>query len=415
MIGPALLVLGGLVALAWTALAIRLIRLTRGPWFRFLKAADSSVELVNSPTVAAIVPARNEEAHVASTVASLRRQDYPNLTLTLIDDQSTDSTRAVLQRLQDEPASGLPPLAVVEGVERPAGWVGKTWAVHQGARTTTADWLWLVDADMGLDPAALRTALVEAERTGADLVSFLPGVHCETFWQRMIAVSFLHILAHLFALDRVNDPDRAEALAAGGFILVRRAVYERVGGHEALRHAIIEDIELARNVKRGGGKLAVRLAPDLAWTHMYGSFGEIWVGLRKNAYAGMDFMPHKFVVGAMVALTMAWAPPAALVGGLVLGSPPLMIVGGWGILAQVAATIPNLIFVGASWPYALALPAGISAYVAITSASVWHYHRGHIHWKGRSIAVATIDRPVVAGRHPGQTDEIPGQDSAKRR
>ena len=415
MIGLALLGLGGLVAAAWTALAIRLIGLTRGPWFRFLKAADPSIAMVSKPTVAAIVPARNEEAHVAATVASLCRQDYPNLTLTLIDDESTDSTRAVLQRLQDEPAPGLPRLVVVEGVRRPAGWVGKTWAVHQGATTATADWLWLVDADMGLDPTALRTALIEAERTGADLVSFLPGVHCETFWQRTIAISFLHILAHLFTLDRVNNPDRPEALAAGGFILVRRATYEQVGGHEALRHAIVEDLELARNVKHAGGKLAVRLAPELAWTHMYGSFSEIWVGLRKNAYAGMDFMPHKFIVGAIVALVMGWAPLASLAGGWVLNWPILMIVGGWGILAQVAATIPNAIFARVAWPYALALPAGISAYVAIASASVWHFHRGHIFWKGRSIKVASINRPVVTGQHPGKNDKIPGQDSAKRR
>ena len=409
------LVLGGLVALGWSALTLRLIRLTSGPWFRFLQAADPAAQPRDSPTVAAIVPARNEEAHVAATVAALRRQDYPALTLTLVDDESTDSTRAVLQRLQVDPVLGLPPLRVVEGVTRPAGWVGKTWAVHQGATIATADWLWFVDADMGLDPTALRTALVEAERTGADLVSFLPGVRCDTFWQRTIAISFLHILAHLFPLNRVNNPDRPEALAAGGFILVRRAVYERVGGHEALRHAIIEDIELARNVKRAGGKLAVRLAPHLAWTHMYGSFGAIWVGMRKNAYAGMDYMPHKFIVGAIVALVMAWAPLIALLGWWTLNSPALGIVGVWGILAQVAATIPNAIFAGVAWPYALTLPVGISAYVGITSASVWRYHRGHLEWKGRSIAVASLPGLVTFEQHPSKTDKNKGRKPAKRR
>ena len=416
MIGPALLGVGGLVALVWTVLAIRLVWLTRGPWFRFLQAAGPSIEVANTPTVAAIIPARNEEAHVAATVASLRRQDYPNLTLTLVDDESTDSTFAILQRLQAEPGLGLSRLEVVQGVERPTGWVGKTWAVHQGTtRATDADWLWFVDADMGLDPAALRTALVEALRTDADLVSFLPGVRCETFWQRTVAISFLHILALLFPLNRVNDPACSEALAAGGFILVRRSAYEQAGGHEAVRHAIIEDIELARNIKRAGGKLAVRLAPQLAWTHMYGSFAEIWVGMRKNAYAGMDFMPHKFVVGAIVALILAWAPLTALIGGWVLKSPILAIVGGWGIIAQVFATMPNLIFTGVAWPYALALPAGISAYVAITTASVWHYHRGHILWKGRSISVSTMGRPVASEKHPDKLDKKLGQNPMKRR
>ena len=410
-----LLVLGGLVALAWTALAVRLVRLTRGPWFRFMTAVGPDVPRSGGPSVAAIVPARNEEAHVAATVAALRQQDYPNLTLTLVDDESTDATLAVLRSLQTEPAPGLPPLEVVVGIARPAGWVGKTWAVHQATSLAHADWLWFVDADMGLDPAALTTALAEAERTGADLVSFLPGVHCATFWQRTVAASFLHILAHLYPLDRVNNPDHPAALAAGGFVLVRRAVYERAGGHAAVRHQIVEDIELARNVKRAGGRLAVRLAPSLAWTHMYGSFGAIWVGLRKNAYAGMDYQLHKYVVGAIVALTLAWMPLAALGVGWWAGSLSLIVVGIWGVLAQVAATIPNLIFVAASPAYALALPAGITAYVAIATASAWHYHRGHIHWKGRSIPVASLTDLAARKQHDVRSDKIRGQAAPKRR
>ncbi len=169
---------------------------------------------------------------------------------------------------------------------------------------------------MGLHPRALATAIAEAEAAGADLVSLLPGVRCQTFWQGAIASSFLQLLAQLYPLDRVNDPTRPEAIAAGGFILVRRSTYERAGGHEAVRRAIIEDIQLAQAVKATGGRLLVRLAPSLAWTHMYGSFGEIWRGLRKNAYAGMDYMPHKYVTGAIVALLLAWAPWVALGTGL---------------------------------------------------------------------------------------------------
>lgn len=392
MIVVSLLIVGTLVAAAWSALAVRLILMSRGPWFRFLDAAPPGAVVPGSPTVEAIVPARNEEAHVAATVESLRRQDYPNLSITLVDDESTDSTLAIVRKLAEDSPEGAAPLHVVEGTTRPSGWVGKTWAVHQAALLTRGEWLWFVDADMGLDPRALSTALLEADRTNADLVSFMPGVRCETFWQTTVGMSLLHILAHLFPLDRVNDPDRAEALAAGGFLLIRRSIYEQAGGHEAVRHAIVEDIALSRRVKAMGGRLAVRLAPRLAWTHMYGSFRDIWVGLRKNAYAGMDYQPHKFVVGAMVALVLAWAPGAAILVGVLRGSTALIGVGVWGLLAQVAATIPNLVFVGEGFLYALALPIGITAYVAIATASAWHYHRGRVLWKGRS-----IDASIVVG------------------
>ena len=392
MIVTASLFLGTLVAVAWSALGWRLIALTRGPWFRFLEPTDQRATI--APTVAAIVPARNEENHVAATVAALRRQTYPHLMITLVDDESTDSTLAILRRLEREPAPGLAPLRVVAGTTRPAGWVGKTWAVHQAAEVATADWLWFVDADMGLHPNALNLALIEAERTDADLVSLLPGVRCATFWQRTVAVSFLHILAHLFPLDRVNQPDRPEAIAAGGFLLIRRSVYDQVGGHRAIRHAIVEDIALARNVKQAGSRLAVRLAPGVAWTHMYGSIGEIWAGFRKNAYAGMDYQPHKFVVGAIVALTLAWVPLGVIVCGALTGSTVAILVGVWGVLAQVVATVPNLIFVGAAFPYALALPLGISLYVAISAASAWQYHRGRVVWKGRALSAAVVS-PVA--------------------
>lgn len=384
----AISVIAGLVALAWTLLAARLFGLVRGPWFQLLEPFEGPIEGPSS--VDAVVPARNEESNIEATVAALRAQDYPSLAITVVDDQSTDSTAAVVSRLASEAGSGHP-VRLVRGVERPEGWVGKTWAVHQGATGSSAEWLWFVDADMGLHPRALATALAEAEATGADLVSFLPGVECRTFWQGSIACSFLQLLAQLYPLDRVNHPDRPEAIAAGGFLLVRRSSYERAGGHEAVRRAIVEDIQLARAVKSTGGRLLVRLAPSLAWTHMYGDFGAIWRGLRKNAYAGMDYLLHKYVTGAIVALLMAWSPWVALFCGFAGAGWGMVAVGAWGILAQVAASAPILLFLRLPGWFAFTLPAGISAYVAIASSSVWHHHRGRILWKDRVIPSATVE------------------------
>ena len=390
----AVLILAGLAAFAWTALAARLIALSRGKWFRFLPPFEGPIG--TCPSVDAIVPARNEEAHVASTVEALRSQEYPRLTITVVDDQSTDSTAAILGRLAGE-SDPRAPIRFVRGVERPEGWVGKTWAVHQGAVRASADWLWFVDADMGLHPKALASAIAEADASGADFVSLLPGVRCRTFWQGAVASSFLQLLGQLYPLDRVNDPTRPEAIAAGGFILVRRPAYDRAGGHEAVARAIIEDIQLARAVKASGGKLAVRLAPALAWTHMYGGFGDIWRGLRKNAYAGMDYMPHKYVTGAIIALILAWSPWLAVAVGLTGGGSAAVAVGAWGIAAQAIATAPILMFLGLPPWFAFTLPAGITAYVAIASASVWHHHRGRILWKDRSIPAATVAGPSELG------------------
>ena len=393
--GTALSIVAGLVALGWTSLAIRLIVLSRGEWFRFLRPVDGPI--ADAPTVDAIVPARNEEENVGATVEALRAQEYPHLRITVVDDQSTDSTAEVLDRLSRSAGPGAP-LRFIRGVERPGGWVGKTWAVHQGVAESTSDWLWFVDADMGLHPKALASAIEGANTSGADFVSLLPGVRCRTFWQGTIASSFLQLLGQLYPLDRVNDPSRPEAIAAGGFILVRRSSYDRAGGHEGVRRAIIEDIQLARRVKATGGRLLVRLAPSLAWTHMYGGFADIWRGLRKNAYAGMDYMPHKYVTGALVALLLAWAPWIALAAGLAGADRANVAVGTWGILAQALATSPILVFLGLPAPFAFTLPAGITAYVAIASSSVWNHHRGRILWKDRSISAETVASPSKSSR-----------------
>ena len=379
-------VVAGLVALAWSLLAIRLIGLSRGASFRFFRAIDPPGGLV-WPSVTAIVPARNEAANVAATVEALRAQEYPDLKIIVIDDQSTDATAPIVEALESE----IRGLRLIRGVERPEGWVGKTWAVHQGAIEAAGEWLWFVDADMGLDRRALVSAVSAGEDSGADLVSLLPGVRCETFWQATIAASFLQLLGQLYPLDRVNDPARPEAIAAGGFLLVRRSAYRNAGGHAAVAHAIIEDIELARRVKATGGKLLVRLAPDLTWTHMYGRFGEIWRGLRKNAYAGMEYQPHKYVTGAIIALILAWAPWVAAGLGLVEGRSPTIALGIWGILAQAVATVPILVFLRLPYWYGLTLPAGISAYVAIATSSVWHHHRGRILWKDRAISAKVAE------------------------
>ena len=223
-------------------------------------------------------------------------------------------------------------------------------------------------------------------------MSLLPAVSCRTFWRGAIASSFLQLLGQVYPLDRVNDPGRPEAIAAGGFLLVRRSSYEWAGGHEGVRRAIIEDIPLARAVKATGGKLRVLLAPSLVWIHMYGSFGQIWRGLRKNAYAGMDYMPHKYVTGAIVVLLLAWAPWVALVGGPMGSSPTMIGVGAWGILAQEAATTTIMVFLGLPFSFTFCLPVVISAYVAVATSSVWR-HRGRILWKGRSIPSSTVAVP----------------------
>jgi chlorobactene glucosyltransferase len=364
------------VAFGWSCLAARLIGKRRA--YAFL-GPDASTA-VDAPEIDAIVPARDEEEHVEATLRGLAGQDYAGLSILVVDDQSSDRTAEIVASLVKDLRV---PIRLVRGVERPAGWVGKTWAVHQGVERATAEWIWFVDADMAMHPRALATALNLARARGADCVSLFPRPICRTFWQASIATSFLQILAQLYPFDRVNDPEHPEAVAAGGFILVRRSAYLHVGGHEAVRGEIVEDIQLARRLKQAGFRLVVALAPGLATTHMYGSLAAIGRGLRKNAYAGMDYLFYKFAFGLLFGIVMAWAPLISLIFGIGRGLPELVVLGAWGVFAQAAASYPTTRFLGVSPLYAFTFPAGMSAYMAIAASSVWQYHRGGTVWKGR--------------------------------
>jgi chlorobactene glucosyltransferase len=178
-----------------------------------------------------IVPARNEEAVFEASLASILDQEYPDFRVIAVDDQSTDLTPAIMERVAARDSR----VVVVLGQERPPGWVGKTSAVHQDLFKSHSDWICFIDADMDLYPRALATAMMVARRESADMLSIMPRIDCRTFWQGTIAVSFLQAPAQFDPIDRVNDPKTSTSIAAGGFILIRRSAYERAGGRTRVR------------------------------------------------------------------------------------------------------------------------------------------------------------------------------------
>lgn len=389
-----MIILAVAVALIWGAMAVAIARNSLKT--TLLRAYEGPID-PDSPAVEVVIPALNEELRVESTVAKVLAQDYPNLRLTVVDDRSTDRTGAILDALAQ-----TNPIRVIHGEPRPIGWVGKTWAIAQGAKGATADWLLFVDADMGLHPRVLATALRRAEEVGADLVSIIARPEVETFWQGAIAVAIGEILFTMYPIHKINDPTSPVALAAGGFILVRRAAYERVGGHEAVRAEIVEDIALGKRMKESGGRLDVHLAPTLAWTHMYGTFRDLWVGLRKNAFAGMEYQLRKYLTGAIGGQIMAWTPLVAIAMALYYRDWPLGLAGLCGVLAQAASVAPLIPYLRVSPLFVFSIPLGSAAYTAIATASVWNHYRGRIIWKGVTFSATEVRAASRSG--PGRAD-----------
>ncbi|HEV2426491.1 MAG TPA: glycosyltransferase [Terriglobia bacterium] len=265
--------------------------------------------------VSALIPARNEAANIARAVRSVAAQ--PEVTeILVVDDHSEDGTTEILHSLRDE----IPRLRTLRVGNPPPGWTGKSNALAAGAREATGNWLLFTDADTDHRAGSLAEVLERAHSQRADMISLSPGQETTTWWEKAVIPFAYTELARLFRFSEVNDPKSKAAAANGQYILIRRAAYDSIGGHEALHGEILEDVALARRLKSAGRRIA--FLPGAQWvsTRMYRSLGDMWLGWRKNLYLLWGCSPP----GVLAAFTRVWflyvAPPIGCVLGFGAGA-----------------------------------------------------------------------------------------------
>lgn len=242
------------------------------------------------PLVSVIVPARNEERNIERCLRSVLATAYPALEVIAVDDHSEDGTRRIAHAI----AASDPRLQVLESPPLPEGWFGKQWACTTGAARARGELLLFIDADTWHAPDLLPRAVSAMRERGADLFSVAGRQEMRTFWERLVQPQiFWMLLARYGGTEGISRAERPEnVIAAGQFLLIRRAVYDAVGGHVAVRDKVAEDLSLAQRLSRSGYRVAMVLARDRLSTHMYASLRELVSGWGKNVYAaGIDAMP----------------------------------------------------------------------------------------------------------------------------
>src|SRR5262249_46369806 len=176
-------------------------------------------------------------------------------------------------------------VGLVEGAPLPPGWIGKSWALHQGAGAAAGEWLLFVDADTRLRPGGVAGAVVEARRRGATVLSAFTRQELVTVWERVVQPAVFGTLAEAMPIGLVNSPRLPGcALANGPFILVHRDAYRTLGGHAAIRGQISDDSLFAQRAKRIGQRYWLGDGRDLATTRMYRTPSELWEGWTKNLH-----------------------------------------------------------------------------------------------------------------------------------
>ncbi|WP_411126857.1 glycosyltransferase [Streptomyces sp. x-19] len=340
------------------------------------------------PSVAVVVPARDEAAVLPASLPTLLAQKYPGRAeVFLIDDGSTDGTGALARELAV--AGGGLPLTVASPGEPEPGWTGKLWAVRHGialARERTApEYLLLTDADIAHDPDSLRELVAAARSAGLDLVSQMARLRVATFWERLVVPAFVYFFGQLYPFRWVNRPGARTTAAAGGCVLLRRETAERAGVPEAIRHAVIDDVSLARAVRRAGGTVWLGLADRVTSVRPYPRLAELWRMVSRSAYAQLRHRPL-LLLGTVLGLALVYlAPPAALLAGLAGGAPVVAALGGAAWAVMCGTYLPMLRYYRQPPWAAPLLPFTALLYLLMTvDSAVQHYRGRGAAWKGRT-------------------------------
>lgn len=331
------------------------------------------------PTLAVIVPARNEGENIRATLASLIASDYPKLQVLAVDDRSTDATGEIM----DAFAAADSCVQVIRITSLPDGWMGKLHAMHQAAQLASAEWLLFTDGDVIFAPASLSAAVAHAERSGADHFVVIPTLVMKRMGERSM-IGFIQASAGLGSrLWRVSDPKaKRDIVGIGAFNLIRRDAYGRLGGFAATPMEVIEDVRLAKRVKQAGFAQRVAIAPGMVQVHWASGGIGLARNLTKNLFAAFAFCWW------MAAIACTWllvVYPGAFIG-LIAGALRWHF-----LLAPCALIVLSMFAVGWKYKrinsisvfYVLTYPIAATVLaVALLSSVVLTWMRGGVLWRG---------------------------------
>jgi chlorobactene glucosyltransferase len=343
---------------------------------------------VETPLVSVIVPARNEARSIDACMRSILATTWPAMELIVVNDHSSDGTGDIARRI----ASNDPRVEVIDNPDLPDGWIGKQWACHNGARIASAPFVLFTDADTRHGPELLARSMNAMRERRADLFTVAGSQVMETFWERLLQPHVFGMLVARFGdterVSRSRDP--YDKIANGQFMLMRRDLYDRTGGHEAVRTHVAEDLRLAQEWTRLGYSVQIVVGFDHMTTRMYEGFAEIWRGWGKNIWAaGRDTISAGPRVRALLRIVAPLVPlweiiPPVAIAAAVVGAAPIAV-GVWGTIAFAANTLfwmmIHLAF-RAQVRYALLNPLAALVLVGLFARASWRGER--VEWKGRS-------------------------------
>ncbi|RWZ60795.1 glycosyltransferase [Halobacillus fulvus] len=344
----------------------------------FLPSLSFRSEEEEPPKVSLLIPLRNEERNVEGLIQSLKKATYPNLEILLLDDHSEDRT---FEKLEEEIHSDQR-FTILRGKQLPEGWNGKVHACHQLSQAAQGDYYLFLDADARIAPDVIERTIATLKRKGASMISGFPNYPNDHFLGHML-VPLQHMIIHLhLPLLIANWTKKPMFTAACGiFIMIEKQAYVAIGGHESVKNSLVEDVHIAREVKKHGYKMVLANITSSVLSYMYHAPQETWEGFKKNTYTGLG-RSKTLVFGLTAFYAFTFLLPFIYVFVAIFEQ-------NWMYLLPYLLTVTFKLYIDARTGHPLWLsfliPISISLLIGIMFASMNVHAKGKgYQWKGRS-------------------------------
>ena len=342
---------------------------------RIAKSPDSK----STPKVSVLIPARNEEKNIGECLEGLLKQDYPNFEIIVLNDHSEDDTLQIIQQCQERDNR----IRFIDGEDLPANWLGKNWACHQLSQVATADIFIFTDADNRHAPFAVKNTVAHIQNLKLGLISAFPQQRTVTLAEKLIVpIMDIFVYGTLPLWSTYYLPFPSMAAANGQWIAFTKDAYQQLGGHESVKHELVEDTFLARRAKKKKIKILTTAGTDAIFSRMYQNANDVWHGFSKNFY-GLAGYNNIVFFGIIFSMLIAFVSPYVL--WIFVSVRSLAIIAtGMNLMIRILISIK---YKHPFWVSVILHPVAMLYAIIIGLNSFFSINRGTIRWKGREIRV----------------------------
>ncbi|MBU6392520.1 MAG: glycosyltransferase [Planctomycetes bacterium] len=367
-----------LSAIIWLTLLLMPIRWCMSE--RWEAANPSHVPVSRWPRLSVIVPARNESASLPITLRSWLDQDYPSSEIILIDDESSDGTAECAKGIAAQYGHTM---HILNGTKPPPGWTGKLWALEQGVKVSSGEWLLFTDADICHSQNLWRELVAKAVTEHKAMVSLMALLDTNGVWARLLIPAFVYFFYFMYPFEKVSDSQSRTSAAAGGCILVSRSALDKIGGIVGHRSALIDDLALARRIKNTGLPISLSLTKSAVSIRPYCKLGDVWNMVARTAFTQLR-RSWLALFGTVLGMIIMFMAPVAGICAFIAGavSHNIILSSVIALLSMAITYVPTLCFFGLGVWRAFTLPFAGMLYVAMTVSSAVNHLLGWQVWRG---------------------------------